>query len=126
MPVSAKPKAPVGDQLFVWAGAQTTFTEGAPFHIKHGGALSIPDKAPVEAWSFALEINGVFVERDYVSREVTGHKPVMRQKLDVHNFAEGMTGTHSFAGHWCGTCGVLVKNGIIPGPCMDRIEVMEY
>ncbi|MEN8240833.1 MAG: hypothetical protein ABFS17_02840 [Chloroflexota bacterium] len=126
MPVSAKPKAPVGDRLFVWPGAQTTFPAGEGFHIKHGWLLIIPDEAPVGAWSFALEIDGVFVDNDYVSRQVVGHKPLLIEKYYVHNFSEGMTGTHTFTGHWYATCQALVHGGFLPGPCADRNEVVEY
>ena len=43
----------------------------------------------------------------------------------VYNYPEGMTGVHTFTGHWLGPCKVLVDTGLYPGPCDKPMEVIE-
>jgi hypothetical protein len=125
IPASAKVKAPVGERVFLWPGSPTTFPAGDPFHIKHGWLLVIPDEAPVGAWGFRLEVDGVPMDYDFVTRDVAGKKPTLVEKYFVQNFPGGLSGTHTFTGYWYSTCHVLVKTGYIPGPCADKNAVVD-
>jgi hypothetical protein len=126
VPVSAKPKTPVGDRINLWGGGPGTFPAGEPFHIKHGWLLILPDEAPVGIWDFQLEVDGVYLTEDFITRQIVGHKPTLVEKYIVYNFADGMTGTHTFIGHWYGRCQDAVDAGLYPGPCTSPNQVVEY
>jgi hypothetical protein len=126
IPVSAKPKTPIGDRLNIWAGGPGTFPADQPFHIKHGWILTLPDEAPIGMWGFELEVDGVLTSHDFISQQIVGHRPTLVEKYFVFNFPAGMTGTHTFIGHWYGRCQEAVDAGLYPGPCESKHALVEY
>jgi len=131
MPVSASGRVPIGDQIYVGPdGATLYFTAGEPFHIKHGwfGVLGGPDGVQHLPFSgFDLEMDGVYLERDYILREVIIDAPHNESsapngylvKQSVFEFPEGLTGTHEFIGHWWIACQYWQED------CDDPKEILE-
>ena len=69
----------------------------------------------------------MFVDPDFVLREVIGRDPTEIRYGWVFNFPEGMDpGPHTFTGHWVWPCRWLVENGHIPGPCPTPNEKTEF
>ena len=102
IPVAAKEKEPVGPSLD-WD--VTTFLAGEPFHIQHGWRLG---PTPMKTfnpggYSFELELDGEIIKPSY---KMVGYNPSEEnyEKLYIYNFPDGMTGTHTFIGHYYGTC----------------------
>jgi hypothetical protein len=88
--------------------------------------MPTPGESPVGLWGFVLEVDGVLLEHDFVLRSVDNSISPPQFFLHwVYNFPGGMTGTHTFTGHWMGPCQVLVDNGDIPGPCDNPNQVVE-
>jgi hypothetical protein len=82
---------------------------------------------PVASYYFTLEVDGVLQASDYQSRSIVSTRPTILRQLWVYNFPAGMTGTHTFTGHWYGHCQTSVDNGSYPGPCPSpnaSIEVL--
>jgi hypothetical protein len=127
-PAATKPKEPVGQPISVLQGSPTSVPAGAPFHIRHGwglGATEHPEQIGI--FSFQLDVDGVPRDADYVVREtepapVTAYDYPLLTRAWVHNFPEGMTGTHTFTGHWITPCGVAVEELGYPGPCRTANE----
>ena len=126
VPAAAKGKTPVGERINVLFGTPTSYPAGEPFHISHGWLFDLPDHAPVGIWLFRLEVDGVFVEHDFVQTEIISKKPTTITKKYVFNFPGGMTGTHTFTGHWYGSCQVMVDTGYYPGPCPKPNAQIEF
>ena len=113
MPVIAAKLEPVGDQINVLFGPEIQeYPQNTPFFIRHGWRSIIepgepPDVAKLSKSSFELEIDGVLVEEDYVDMvRVPGEEPgtsVLYQYF-YFIFPDGMTGTHTFTGHWYIEC----------------------
>jgi len=139
IPVSAAGREPIGDQIFVGPdGANLNFTAGEPFHVRHGwyGVLGGYDDEtnPVDAGvrhlpfsGFDLEMDGVYLEPDYILREVT-FDPALNVncatygclvKQAIFEFPEGLTGTHEFTGHWWIACKYYQED------CDDPMEILE-
>jgi F5/8 type C domain-containing protein len=101
---------PVGARINVFAGTPTTFPAGEAFHITHGwgvGATDPPNAAGL--WEFRLDVDGVprapdIVERSAGAPPQAGYEFPLLSRFWTFNFASGMTGTHTFTGHWIGPC----------------------
>lgn len=112
IPVSAKRHERIGEKLSIWPGSPTTFAAETPFHIAHGWQLFKID-GPVGRYDFTLEIDGEMIAEDFVERSVErGPDGRAQTRVWVFNFPDGMTGTHTFTGHWIGPC-----QYVTPGPC---------
>jgi hypothetical protein len=128
VPVAAKGKEPVGEKISVFPpGTPSEFPAGAPFHISHGWLLD-PGEGPPGRFDFDLEVDGVLRDEDFVSRTVD-RSGVSESLLWiwVHNFPDGMTGTHTFTGRWLAPCQYAVDNMGFPGPCSmpnAKVEVL--
>jgi hypothetical protein len=70
-------------------------------------------------------VDGVSRREAFVERTVVSGDPDLLTRIWVFNFPEGMTGTHTFTGHWLGPCQGLVDEGFIPGPCGRPNEKVE-
>ena len=101
-PAVAGKKAPVGSQIGVISGP-TTFPAGAAFHIRHGWIIS-SDTDGVGIFDFELEVDGVLRNEDFVLRSTQSGDPDLLLRFWVHNFPDGMTGVHTFTGHWFVPC----------------------
>jgi hypothetical protein len=127
----ASPPEPVGAKINVFLGTPTTFVAGQPFHILHGwgvGATDGPEQAGL--WKFQLEMDGVEREADFVIRSAdpapkTDFERTVLNRFWVFEFPEGMSGRHTFTGHWLGPCRPAVEAGIHPGPCGKPNELVE-
>jgi len=129
-PAAAAPPAPVGERICLMpycGGTESqTFPQGQPFYIAHGW-IDRPGNYPMGLWDFELEVDGQPRPEDFVQRSVdTAARPPNMTLSWVHNFPEGMTGTHAFTGTWLATCQFLVDQGRIPGPCANPNEIMPY
>ena len=114
---------PVGDRVNVFIGTPTTFPAGESFHIRHGwglGATDIPEQAGL--WSFELEVDGVRRSADLITRSTdpaptTAFEHPLLNRGWLFNFPAGMSGVHTFIGHWIGPCRLAVEGGSHTGPC---------
>ena len=75
---------------------------------------------------FELEVDGVLDDEDFRERIVEkDESPPTKTLTWVHNFPDGMTGTHTFIGHWFAPCQVAVDQGWYPGPCGSPAKKVE-
>jgi hypothetical protein len=118
VPVAAAVREPVGDQINIYTSGDQTFPAGQPFHISHGWLEDMKENpVPLGLLDFVLEVDSVVVEEDF---RITTHEGpgVVRIKW-VHNFPEGMTGAHTFSGHWYAPCSAYGED------CVKRNEILE-
>jgi hypothetical protein len=118
LPAAATTQQPVGPPINVFAGTPTTFPASAPFHIEHGWGLGSSDDA-VGKFSFALGVDDTYRAEDFVLRTLITGNPDVLSRIWVFNFPSGMTGTHTFVGHWLAPCYVTA------GPCSNPNTVVE-
>jgi hypothetical protein len=123
-PAAADKNEPVGERINVLHGYPTTYQAGVPFHIHHGWQI-LSNTDAIGIYDFDLEIDGVWVEEDFISRWVESGDPDTLHRGWWYNFADGMTGTHTFVGHWIGPCQPLVDVGEYSGPCTKPNEKVE-
>ncbi|HLF72783.1 MAG TPA: hypothetical protein VI524_00425 [Anaerolineales bacterium] len=123
-PTAAARKVRVGTRFNLVAGTPTTFTAGAPFHIAHGWIEASDDDA-IGIFEFQLEVDNVLQTADFVERSAESGNPDVLTRVWVFNFPNGMTGTHTFTGHWLGPCQTLVDHGLFTGPCSTPNEKVE-
>jgi hypothetical protein len=100
---SASSHQPVGEQINVLIGFPTTFAAGQPFNIRHGHGVDA-DADAIGVYEFKLQVDGAYVREAYVDRSVNTGDPDTLIRLWVFNFPNGMTGAHTFVGHWLGPC----------------------
>ena len=119
-----------GERINVLLGSPTHFPAGEPFHVAHGWggiASGSSDYDAVGKYTFVLEVDGVVRKPDFMDRSVapsSGSSPDLHGVGVVHNFPDGLTGTHTFVGRWYGPCQALVDKGLI-APCANATEVVE-
>ena len=123
-PAAAAEKVRVGERIILFTGEPTTFTAGAPFHIAHGW-IAFSDEQAIGVIDFKLQVDGVYIKEDFVERSVISGSPDEHNVGWVFNFPTGMTGEHTFIGHWFGPCQELVNEGYLPGPCPKPNEKLE-
>lgn len=129
VPVSAKQQERVGDPINVLFQFPGTFAAGEPFHIAHGfGGLQLRGLQPGKV-SFELYVDEVFVDQDYVDRNVykVDGEPLV-DMVFVHNFPDGMQGEVTFEGFWYLPCTYAVDVGFYFGTCdkpNDSVEVLQ-
>ena len=113
MPVMAKKLEPTGEQINVRTDPEIGgYPANTPFYIRHGWMSILepgepPDLAKFAKSRFELEIDGELVEEDYVEIvRVEGEEPGTANIFQYFYFIfpEGMTGEHTFTGHWYIEC----------------------
>jgi hypothetical protein len=122
-PAAGGAKEPVGEPISVYLGNPTTFPAGAPFHIRHGwgiGATEPPEQAGI--YGFRLEVDGVTRAVDFLIRSTdpapaTAYDSPVLNRGWVFNFPDGMSGIHTFTGHWIAPCRAAVAEQGYSGPC---------
>jgi hypothetical protein len=129
-PAAAAQKVRIGEEINVLAQTPTEFPAGEPFHIDHGWLwrLGVDPTIGIGLFNFELEVDGNPIDEDFVEHAVVKGDPIFGDTLTfswVYNFPEGMTGTHTFTGHWLCPCEVAVEYGYIEGPCTQPAEVIE-
>lgn len=120
----------VGTRLNLLAGGFQVFPAGVPFHVAHGWVRPLDEDqgSPPQAngrYGFSLAVDGVDDPADHVERApfedaVLGR---IKPRTWVHNFPDGLTGTHAFTGHWFGPCTGLLDGGYTAGPCEHPTEI---
>jgi len=126
--------AQVGDRVNVYAGTPTTHPAGEAFHIRHGwgiGATAQPEQVGI--FDFRLDVDGIPRDADAVLRDtdpapVTEYDYPILNRGWIFNFAEGMSGTHTFTGHWIAPCRIAVEELGYTGPCRtpgQRVEAIQ-
>lgn len=130
LPVSAARPVPVGDRINVLAGTPLDYPADTAFHIKHGWMFGPGDEVtgyPLGKFDFQLEVDGVMQEDDFLLRENDrSTRPISRTLLWVHNFPDGMTGTHTFTGTWLAPCRYAVDQGWFTDPCARPNAMVEF
>lgn len=115
-PVIAAKNEPVGDRISVFYGGSMEFPAGAPFHIRHGWLQPSTDDA-IGIFDFALDVDGTRRSEDFKMFSAVSGDPDYLNRIWVYNFPDGMTGTHTFTGHWFAPCQYAVDELGYPGPC---------
>src|SRR2546430_11378683 len=116
---------PVGPAVSVLLGTPTSFPAGQPFHITHGWAVgaTAPPQA-VGIYAFRLEVDGVTRAPDFITRtadspQSTGYDAPVLNRSWTFNFPGGMTGTHTFTGHWIEPCQLVRSTCATPNDPVD-------
>ena len=126
VPVAAgKGNDPVGEQISVFPGAEgpDEYPAGDPFHIRHGWAAQDPSTdSSIGHFVFELEVDGEYVRHDHLLVTV---EDGLITRVFLFNFPDGMTGQHTFTGHWLMPCRYAVDNGLYAGECAKPNEEVE-
>lgn len=93
---------PIGERIGLW-NSTLEFTAGTPFNIRHGW-LQTSDDGAIGIFDFTLEVDGVLRSEDFKLFSAESGTPDSLTRLWVYNFPNGMTGTHTFTGHWYAPC----------------------
>ena len=123
-PAIAAPREPVGERISVFFGGEREFPAGVPFYIKHGWSQYSDDNA-IGVFGFELEVDGDLRKEDFKLFSAESGDPDTLNRVWVFNFPEGMTGTHTFTGHWFAPCQYAVDQLGFSGPCASpnaRVE----
>ncbi len=121
-PALANPNQPTGDRISIFESGAQEYPAGTEFYIQHGWANNT--NYPPGKFSFSLEVDGVFLEEAYIERSVI--KVEDGKLLNwgwVFNFPEGMTGTHTFRGHWFEPCQVALDGGLVDECTKKNVSV---
>jgi len=127
--VPAAAPSPVGDRIGLFS-ATTTFPAGQPFYLSHGwgvGATEPPAGAGI--YEFRLDVDGTPRAADGVLRTTaappqSGYELPLMNRVWLFNFPNGMSGRHTFTGHWIAPCKSALGIGY-PGPCRTPVEPVE-
>lgn len=130
---TADAKERTGTRINLFAGGFQVFPAGEPFHISHGWLRVLGDDqgTPPQAngrYGFSLDVDGQDRPADYVERAPREDAAFgwIKPNTAIHNFPEGMTGTHTFTGSWFGPCTGLLEDGFTPGPCDHPTETTSF
>ncbi|HNS51223.1 MAG TPA: hypothetical protein PKO09_08560 [Anaerolineae bacterium] len=110
-PALAREHEPTGDRLNIHCGYEPadcsgtlTYAATTAFYVSHGWSYWPPRWVPGQA-RFELEVDGVFIPPTYVEfTRIPGEPEYFLDRIYFFNFPEGMTGTHTFEGHWIIPC----------------------
>lgn len=118
-PVLAAQFEPTGDRLNIYFDIPKSYPANTPFHIVHAWLdfFDEHDLWPYGQFYFELEVDGVYMElTKFVNEKIvdpdTGEFIGIRRAY-FFNFPNGMTGTHTFKGHWMGTCYIALQDGLV-------------
>jgi len=114
-PVAADRSAPIGDKIRV-RNAVIEYPAGVSFHIVHGWIQPSTDDA-IGVFDFSLDVDGVPQPESFKLFSAESGDPDMLNRIWVYNFPDGMTGTHTFTGHWFAPCQYAVDYLEYAGPC---------
>ena len=124
VPAAAEDNGPVGTRIGFYGGSWQEFPAGAPFNIRHGWVQTSYDGA-IGIFDFKLEVDGVIRNVDYRMFSEEGSDPEILTRLFVYNFPNGMTGVHTFTGHWYAPCQYAVDDLGYAGTCATPNEKVE-
>ena len=101
----AAPGSPVGGRIDLIAGGDNQeYPAGTAFDIRHGLSLFAGDDGALGRSLFTLEVDGQTQTPSYTRHHVI--EPNLVGLVWVFNFPAGMTGVHTFTGHWFIACGI--------------------
>jgi hypothetical protein len=92
----AASKERVGERISLFAPPDT-FPAGTAFHLWHGFVFEDFDRG-YGRYQFRLDVDGVERAADFFEMDVFDRGTI--SKVWVFNFPAGLTGTHTFEGHW--------------------------
>lgn len=113
----------VGERINLFYSSMD-FPAGAPFHIYHGWVQTSDDEA-IGSFDLKLEIDGVVRGEDFKMFTAVSGNPDTLRRLWVYNFPDGMTGQHTFTGHWYAPCQYAVDWLGFSGPCATPNQKVE-
>ncbi len=123
-PVSAfAENEPVEKRIALWNSTFET-TAGTPFNIRHGW-LQTSDDGAIGIFDFALDVDGVLRSEDFKMFSEEIGDPDILTRIWVYNFPNGMTGMHTFTGHWYAPCQYAVVSLGFTGSCATPNEKVE-
>jgi hypothetical protein len=111
------------ERISLFGPSEVDYPESTPFHIWHGWGIApsqSKDLGPAGLFSFYLEVDGVSLGTGapiFSTMKFEGETLINR--LWRYDFPDGMTGTHTFTGHWMGPCVATA------GPCSHDNEIVE-
>ena len=114
---------PVGERINLYQES-IEFPAETPFHIMHGWVQTSEDEA-IGIFDFELEVDGVLQTEDIKLFSADSGSPDILWRLFLYNFADGMTGAHTFTGHWYAPCQYAVDNLNYSGLCATPNEKVE-
>lgn len=102
-PALAGAHSPTGERLGLFFSGTQEFPANTAFFVRHGWAQE--QGYPMGRFGFILEVDGIAVKETYVERTIIEDSdgPIF-DLLWVFNFPAGMSGVHSFEGHWIIPC----------------------
>jgi hypothetical protein len=110
-PALAREKEPTGDRINIFYSGTQEYTANEPFYLAHGYTEVSPHGVPGQIF-FELEVDDVIVKPTYVEHmTVVGDDGPLFDLTWVFNFPDGMTGEHTFEGHWTAPCVVALYFG---------------
>jgi hypothetical protein len=95
--VAAAGRERVGDRISLF-DPPTTYPADTAFHIWHGFIFEQGVDRGYGRNEFQLDVDGVATTADFTEVDVLDPRVVSR--VWVFNFPEGLSGTHTFTGHW--------------------------
>jgi hypothetical protein len=105
----------IGEKIRVFNGSRE-FPAEAPFYIMHGWIETSYSEA-IGVYDFELDVDGVPMREDFKRFSVVSGDPDTLSRLWIYTFPDGMTGTHTFTGHWYAPCQYAVNyTGICLSP----------
>lgn len=107
----------VGERLNIYYSGSQTFPAGIPFHIIHGWSFDSPEDQS-DLIDFQLQVDGIYREPDFVEM-----KPG-ESRLWVFNFSAGMSGVHTFTGHWLQACHRVYDECANPDELVEKYNSM--
>jgi hypothetical protein len=100
-PASAAREIPsVGDRINIFNSGSQEFPANTPFHIRHGWTIDFSESQAIGAYDFILMVDGEPVEHGLRYAQPKPDGTVLR----IYNFADGMSGEHTFTGFWYVPC----------------------
>jgi hypothetical protein len=119
VPVAAASKQPTGNRINLFAGDQP-YPASTAFHIRDGWLFLDPTTIDaIGKYTFTLDVDGTPRSADFKTSETGSDGSLL--KLWWFNFPAGMTGTHTFVGHFLGPCGSSYPcNGQTPNTVVEQ------
>jgi hypothetical protein len=109
IPVQAAQHRTTGEQIDIYESGEQEFPANTAFYIAHGWQF---DKGlSIGLMEFSLDVDGDEVSPTYIDNTQTTLED--NNHMWVFNFPEGMTGVHTFTGHWTGQCNTLLRYGLV-------------
>ena len=107
-----------GERLNIFFSGTQYYPPGSPFHIAHGW-MEDPTDEHFECFTFELQVDGVYRGENFIEVSPYEAEPAFQIRNFIFNFPAGMSGVHTFAGHWLGPCSAFYED------CTDPDEIVE-